>query len=91
MHVSNINGTLSHSHLNNVIVVFVPAGSVAQLCPTLFNPLDYQESARLLCPWDSPGKNTGVGCHALLHGIIPIQGLNMSLLWHLHYKQIRYQ
>ena len=22
----------------------------------------------LLCPWDSPGKNTGVGCHALLHG-----------------------
>ena len=24
-------------------------------------------SARLLCPWDSPGKNTGVGCHFLLH------------------------
>ena len=23
-------------------------------------------SARLLCPWDSPGKNTGVGCHAFL-------------------------
>ena len=22
---------------------------------------------RLLCPWDSPGKNTGAGCHALLH------------------------
>ena len=27
--------------------------------------------ARLLCPWDSPGKNTGVGCHALLQGIFP--------------------
>ena len=26
---------------------------------------------RLLCPWDSPGKNTGVGCHALLQGIFP--------------------
>ena len=31
---------------------------------------------RLLCPWDSPGKNTGVGCHALLQGIFPTQGLN---------------
>ena len=25
-------------------------------------------SARLLCPWNSPGKNTGVGCHAILQG-----------------------
>ena len=31
---------------------------------------------RLLCPWDSPGKTTGVGCHALLQGIFPIQGSN---------------
>ena len=31
------------------------------------------ESARLLCPWDSPGKNTGVGCHAFLQGIFPTQ------------------
>ena len=29
---------------------------------------------------DSPGKNTGVGCHALLQGIFPTQGLNPSLL-----------
>ena len=28
---------------------------------------------RLLCPWDSPDKNTGVGCHALLQGIFPAQ------------------
>ena len=34
----------------------------------------------LLCPWDSPGKNTGVGCHFLLQGIFPIQGSNPSLL-----------
>ena len=32
------------------------------------------ELATLLCPWDSPGKNTGVGCHALLQGIFPTQG-----------------
>ena len=35
--------------------------------------------ARLLCPWDSLGKNTGVGCHALLQGIFPTQGLNTGL------------
>ena len=31
------------------------------------------EPTRLLCPWHSPGKNTGVGCHALLQGIFPIK------------------
>ena len=38
------------------------------------------EPARLLCPWDSPGKNTRVGCHALLQGIFSTQGSNPSLL-----------
>ena len=33
----------------------------------------------LLCPWDSPGKNTGVGCHFLLQGIFPTQGSNPGL------------
>ena len=37
--------------------------------------------ARLLCPWDFPGNNTGVGCHFLLQGIFPTQGLNPHLLW----------
>ena len=32
--------------------------------------------------WDSPGKNTGVGCHAFLQGIFLIQGLNPHLLSH---------
>ena len=36
-------------------------------------------SARLLCPWSSPGKNTGVGNHSLLQGIFQTQGLNLSL------------
>jgi len=36
--------------------------------------------ASFLCPWDSPGKNTGVGCHALLQGIFLTQGLNLGLL-----------
>ena len=36
----------------------------------------------LLCPWDSPGKNTGVGCHDLLQGIFLPQKLNLSLLYY---------
>ena len=35
----------------------------------------------LLPPWDSPGKNTEVGCHFLLQGIFLTQGLNPCLLW----------
>ena len=33
-----------------------------------------------LCPWDSPGKNTGVGCYFLLQGIFPTQGSNPNLV-----------
>ena len=36
--------------------------------------------ARLLCPWDFSGKNTGVDCHFLLQGIFLIQGLKLCLL-----------
>ena len=39
-----------------------------------------QQPIRLLCSWDSPGKNPGVGCHALLQEIFPIQGSNPGLL-----------
>ena len=42
---------------------------------------------RLLCPWNSPGKNTGVGCHSLLQGIFPTQGSNPGFL---HGRQIPY-
>ena len=35
---------------------------------------------------DSPGKNTGVGCHALLQGICPTQGSNPHLLCLLHWQ-----
>ena len=45
-----------------------------------------QGSTRLLCPWDSPGKNTGMGCHALLQGIFPTQEWNMHHLCLLHWQ-----
>ena len=35
---------------------------------------------RLLCPWNFPGKSTGVGCHFLVQGIFPTQGSNPGLL-----------
>ena len=41
---------------------------------------------RLLCPWDSPGKNTGMGCHFLLQEIFLTRRSNPSLLWLLHWQ-----
>ena len=43
--------------------------------------------ARLLCPWDFPGKNIGVGCRFLLQAIFPTQGLNLGFL---HCRQTLY-
>ena len=37
-------------------------------------------SARLLCPWDFPSKNTGMSCHFLFQGVFQTQGLNPCLL-----------
>ena len=48
------------------------------------------QCARVLCPWDSVGKSTGVDCHALLQGIFPTQGSNPGLLRVLLRRQILY-
>ena len=45
------------------------------------------ELTNLLCPWNSPGKNTGVDCYSLLQGIFPTLGSNPGLL---HCRQILY-
>ena len=52
---------------------------VAQSCPTLCDPMDHSPPGSSV-NGDSPGKNTGVGCHALLQGIFPTQGSNPGLL-----------
>ena len=59
---------------------------IAQLCPTLCHPVDCSPPGSSVHE-DSPGKNTGVGCHALLHGIFPTQGSNPGLP---HCRQILY-
>ena len=52
---------------------------VAQLCLTLCNLVDCSPPGSSV-HGESPGKNTGVGCHALLQGIFPTQGLKPGLL-----------
>ena len=44
------------------------------------------QPAKLRCPWNFPGKNTGVCCHFPLQGIFPTQGLNLCLLSLLHWQ-----
>ena len=59
--------------------------------PSSLQPCGLQ-LARLLCPWNSPGKSTGVGCQFPLHKIFPTQGSNPGLphcrkiLYHLRHQ-----
>ena len=46
------------------------------------------QSTRILCPWNSPGKNTGVSFHFLLQGIFLTQGWNLSILCLLHWQAV---
>ena len=62
---------------------------VAQSCLTLCNPLDCSLPG-CSCPWDSAGKNTGVGCHFLLQGSSPTQGSKLHHLCLLHCRWILY-
>ena len=59
---------------------------VAQSCLTLCDPVDCSPPGSSV-HGDSPGMNTGVGCHVLLQGIFQTQELNLCLL---HYGQILY-
>ena len=66
-------------------VLCVHVCSVASVIPDPVRPFGLQP-ARLLCPWDSPGKSIGVGCHALLQGIFLTQELNLHLLCLPHWQ-----
>ena len=60
---------------------------LSHLCLTLCEPMDcnLQDTS---VHGDSPGENTGAGCHSLLQGIFPTQGSNPSLLRLLHYRRV---
>jgi len=68
--------THTHTHTHILCVVLC---LVTQLYLTLCHPMDCN-SPGFSVHGDSPGKNTGVGCHALLKGIFPTQELNEDLL-----------
>ena len=53
-------------------------GFITQLCLTFCDPTDYSPPGASVLG-DSPGQDTGVGCHALLQGIFPTQGSNPGL------------
>ena len=60
---------------------------VTQLCPNRCDPMDWSLLGSSV-HGDSPGKNTGVGFHALLQGIFPTQGSNVGLP---NYRHLLYQ
>ena len=50
------------------------------VCAESFSCILWTAAARLLCPWDFPGKNTAVGCHFFLQGIFLTQGWNPRIV-----------
>ena len=67
---------LSFMHLSDICMCI--CAQSLKSCLSLW-PYGWQP-ARLLCAWDSPSKNTGVGCHPLLQEIFPTQGSNPCLI-----------
>ena len=94
-HMSYVSPTLAGRFFTTSITwqtgTSIQFSSVAQLCLILCDPVNCS-------PWgssvhgDSPGKNTGVGCHTLLQGIFPTQGSNPGfphctwILYHLRHQ-----
>ena len=60
-------------------IYYAVAAQMASVVSTSVRPYELQPT-RFLGPWDSSGKNTGRGSHALLQGIFPTQELNLGLL-----------
>ena len=73
MYVCMYTHTHTHTHTHTVLCL------VAKLCLILCNSMDCSPPGSSVYG-DSPGKNTGVGCHARLQGIFPTQGSNPGLL-----------
>ena len=74
-------------HVNENTHIYMYMCLVTQMCLTFCNPMDCSPPGSSVNR-DSPGQNTGVGCHALLQGIFPTHGSNPGLL---HCKWILYQ
>ena len=85
--ISNPTIPMAFSYSEVSTCVPIPLIQVASVVSDSLQPFGLQPT-RLLCPWDSPGKSTGVGCRFLLQGIFPTQGLNPCLLYLLLWQGV---
>ena len=69
-----------------LVLIFTLVVEYVCMCLVVSDSATMDRIIRLLCPWGSPGKNTGAGCHFLLQGIFLTQGWNPHLLWPLHWQ-----
>ena len=79
----------THSGVYMLILCVCVCVCVRSVMSNSLQPCGLQH-ARLLCPCDISGKNTGMGCHFLLQGIFLTQRSNSRLLCLLHCRQILY-
>ena len=82
-----------HVHCSILYIVYIYAHTHTRVCAKSLRHVQpfvtlWTVATRLLCLWDSPGKDTRVACHALLQGIFPTQGLNLHLLSLLHWQEV---
>ena len=68
-----------------LLILWKVKGIVASVMSNSLRPHGLQPT-KLLCPWNSPGKNTGVSCHTFLQWIFPTQVSSPHLLHHLHWQ-----
>ena len=93
VHTSPLHSTLLHGSSYMLLPFSLKYGGISPCvhsshfcCVQLFAALWTAAHQAFLCPWDSPGENTGVGCHALLQGIFLSQGWKPHLLCLLHWQ-----
>ena len=73
--LSRWQGVIMFDNWAMLTVISESESEVAQSCPTLCNPMDCSLPGSSICPWDFPGKSTGVACHFLLQGDLPDPGI----------------
>ena len=72
----------AYIHMYLRVFIYVCMGVCVCMCSITSNILQLHglQPASLLCPSDSPGKSTGMGCHFFIQEISPTQGSNLRLL-----------
>ena len=71
--------SIAKSQTQPSTIDFTDSSVSRSVIPDSLQPHGLQPTG-FVCLWDFPGKDTGVGCHFLLQGIFPIQGLKLGFL-----------